>query len=161
MSAHDWKYACSLYSSRMGAGLIAPQFPAIYAWNATCVSVHDGDTATFDIDRGWSDTFRTPVRFLGCNARELSEPGGPEARDAVAALLPPGTQVVLLSAKADKFGGRIDASITYEVDGDAHDLVADLIAQGWAAPWDATGKAPTPPWPRVAVGSPTHGSGGE
>ncbi len=43
---------------------------------AVCESAHDGDTATFAI------TFHVQVRYLGCWARELSEPGGKEAADS-------------------------------------------------------------------------------
>jgi endonuclease YncB( thermonuclease family) len=93
-------------------------------------------------------------RLLGCNARELAEPGGVEARDHLAGLVldvgvPVGLGrrgVVLTSVKRDKYGGRYDAAVTLP---DGSDLVAGLIAGQWAAPWDGRGPRPVPPWPRT------------
>ena len=121
-----------------------------YTYAATVISFHDGDTGTLAIDLGFDVTFTTNIRLAGCNAIELSQPGGKEARDNINALLPAGSHVVIASTKVDKYGGRYDASIAYTTaDGAEHDLVADLIAQQWAAPWDGAGKAPVPPWPRT------------
>jgi endonuclease YncB( thermonuclease family) len=125
----------------------------MYQYYAYVRSVHDGDSLTVDVDLGmgvWKHS--VALRLYGCNARELSDPGGPEARDAVAALLPVGTRVVVHSYKPDrdlpedKYGGRYDASITLP-DGD--DLVTLLVAQQWVAPWDGKGAKPVPPWPRT------------
>jgi endonuclease YncB( thermonuclease family) len=118
------------------------------AWDfphAKVVSVHDGDTATIDIDLGFEETKRVNVRFLGCNAIELSQPGGTEARDNLTAIIPAGTPIALHSVAYDKYGGRVDGHITLP---DGQDLTTLLIRTGWAAAWDGTGKAPTPPWPR-------------
>ena len=119
----------------------------MYTYNAMVVAVHDGDTITASIDLGFHVMlFQQQVRLLGCNARELSEPGGLEARDNLRALLPsaPAT-VTIRTVRPDKFGGRYDAQITLP---DGTDLVSKLIADGWAAPWDGTGSKPVPPWPR-------------
>lgn len=116
-----------------------------YTYAATVVRVIDGDTAVLDIDLGLSVWARGQhIRLAGCNARELSMPGGPEARDHLAGLLPAGTQVTVSTVKPDKFGGRYDAQVTLP---DGRDLVALLIVEGWCAPWDGTGPAPVPPWP--------------
>lgn len=48
---------------------------------AHVVSVHDGDTATVET------TVQAHVRLLNCWAKELSQPGGPEARDALVKLI--------------------------------------------------------------------------
>lgn len=150
-----WAVAAAVYE----AGGALPPVPAPpYIYNATVIHFHDGDTGTFSIDLGFDVAFTTNIRLVGCNAYELaftapdgSKPGM-AARDNINALLPAGTQVVISSDKVDKFGGRYDSSITYLVaDGTAHDLVADLIAQQWAAPWTGAGKAPTPPWPRTVT----------
>jgi endonuclease YncB( thermonuclease family) len=121
-----------------------------YIYNATVLYVHDGDTFDADVDFGfYLHHAPTPVRLLGCNARELSEPGGTEARDNLAALLPAGSRVLLQTAKPDKYAPRWDAQVTYLTgDGAVHDLVTDLIADEWAAEWDGKGSPPVPPWPR-------------
>jgi endonuclease YncB( thermonuclease family) len=117
-----------------------------YRYTATVTAVHDGDTLTADIDLGFGIWVRgAQFRVLGLNARELSEPGGTEARANLAALLPPHTTVTLTSVKPDKYGGRYDALIALP---DSRDLSSLLIATGWAAPWNGRGGKPIPPWPR-------------
>jgi endonuclease YncB( thermonuclease family) len=129
----------------------------VYEYYAVVRSVHDGDTITCDVDLGlgtWSHGL--VLRLYGCNARELTDPGGAEARDNLASLLPLGSRVVVRSYKTgrdlphDKYSGRYDASITLP-DGD--DLVTLLIAGQWAAAWDGKGAKPVPPWPRDNPGA--------
>jgi len=137
-------------------------------WPAIVTNVHDGDTidatillglapAGRDTDYGFHVYREThdghawlvlhgSIRLLGCNARELAMPGGVEARDNLAALLPVGSTVTLATASPDKFGGRYDAAIFLP---DGSDLVAQLITGQWAAAWDGTGAKPVPPWPRT------------
>lgn len=126
---------------------------APYTYNATVVSVHDGDTINVIVDRGMYDyagceAHPVPVRLVGCNARELREPGGKEARDHVAALLPPGAPVVLTTVKPDKYAPRWDAQVATAA---IPDLAAHLVTDDWAAAWDGTGRAPVPPWPRTVT----------
>lgn len=116
-----------------------------YVYAATVLSVHDGDTLTLDLDLGFSVHVRASVRLLGCNARELSEPGGKEARDHLRALLPLGTPVTARSVLVDKYGGRYDAAIAL---GDGTDLAQSLVDAHWLAAWNGTGARPLPPWPR-------------
>lgn len=119
----------------------------LYTYAATVVRVVDGDTARLDVSLGFRAWLRNEsFRLASCNARELDEPGGKEARDHLAELLPAGTAVVLRSVKADKYGDRFDASIELP---DGRDLVDVLCADGWAAPWDGRGERPVPPWPRA------------
>jgi micrococcal nuclease len=120
----------------------------MYIYNAKVVAVHDGDTMTLDVDLGFFAHIVQPFRLLGCNARELSQPGGSEARSHLAALLPAGTPVQIQSVKPDKFGGRYDAQVTLT---DGTDLVSQLIAQQWAAAWDGQGTKTVPPWPRTVT----------
>lgn len=138
-------------------------------WDAVVTAVHDGDTfdATVilgaaihgnDVDYGFHVykehplggaarvVLHTAVRLLGCNAQELSLPGGHEARDALLALMPVGSMVRLHTASPDKYGGRYDASVTLPGD---RDLVTLLVAEQWAAPWSGSGPKPVPPWPRT------------
>lgn len=125
-------------------------FPAPFLYNATVVSVHDGDSVNVIIDRGMFDyagstEHPVPVRLVGMNARELSEPGGPEAAAYLTSLLPAGTKIVLTTLRPDKFAPRWDAYVTTET---IPDLAAHLIDNDWAAAWDGNGTRPKPPWPR-------------
>jgi micrococcal nuclease len=117
----------------------------MYEYQAKVNRVIDGDTVVLDVDLGFNIWLAgNSFRLLGCNARELHEPGGKEARENLKARLPVGTRVTILSVKVDKYGGRYDAKILC---GDV-DLVKELIALEWAAPWDGTGERALPPWPR-------------
>lgn len=123
--------------------------PDIRTYPAVPVTVHDGDTFTADIDLGFDTWHHTPVRLLGCNAREFTEPGGPEARTNLWQILVGAaaiTGVTLATVKPDKFGGRYDAAVILP---DGRDLVAWLCANEWAAAWDGVGQKPVPPWPRT------------
>jgi endonuclease YncB( thermonuclease family) len=122
-----------------------------YIYNATVLGVHDGDTIEVDCDFGfYLHHAPTSVRLLGCNAREIASPGGKEAQANLASLLPVGAMVLLQTAKPDKYAPRWDAQVTYlTATGAVHDLVTDLITDGWAAAWNGSGVKPVPPWPRV------------
>lgn len=122
--------------------------PVPYAYNAIVLDVHDGDTIRCRVDRGFRDYSEWPIRLVGCAARELSEPGGKDARDNLRTLLPVGTQVLLHTLKPDKFGDRKDALVTVEVDGKELDLATYLISEGWAVEWTGQGTQPKPVWPR-------------
>ena len=130
---------------------------------AVVLEVHDGDTVKMSVrlaktrmpdhDLGFHIyaehgfiVLHTSVRLLGCNAIELRNPGGPEAQQNLAALLPAGLHVMLSTVLDDKYGGRVDATVTLP---DGTDLVTALIVGQWAAPWDGLGPKPTPPWPRT------------
>lgn len=124
----------------------------MYEYFAIVQKVHDGDTCTVDLDLGL-DTWKhgLTLRLYGCNARELNQPGGTEARDNLSSLIPPGTKVIVRSYKInkdlphDKYSGRYDAAVALP---DGTDLVTFLLAQQWAAAWDGKGTRPVPPWPR-------------
>lgn len=117
-----------------------------YLYNAVVLAVHDGDTLTVSLDLGFNLRLQLTVRLVGINARELAEPGGPEARDALGAYLPPGREVSVRTLKPDKFGGRYDADVWLDA---GHPTVSELmVATGWAAAWNGRGPKPVPPWPR-------------
>jgi len=131
---------------------VTPPVPAPFVYNGQVVDVHDGDSLRVYVDRGMRDYSMWSIRLLGGNARELSAPGGPEARDELKRRLVPGTAVVLATVKPDKYSERKDASVFYATsDGVVHDLVAELIADGWMAPYSGNGPMPVPVWPRQAA----------
>lgn len=119
------------------------------AFLGTAYASVDGDTHHFTVvDPLLSVPVVLAVRIAGINAAELSEPGGPEARDALAGLLPLGTVVTLRHVRPDKFAGRVDAQV---VTGLGVDVGPWLIGQGLAVAWDGTGPKPRVPWPPVTA----------
>lgn len=129
--------------------------PKPWTYTGAVLSVHDGDTATFQlaadpVDIGFGvqlvGTSRQVCRFLGYNARELNMPGGQEARDHLAAILA-GGPLRVVSVKYDKYGGRF-LGLVYLPDGTSVPDV--MIHDGYAAAWDGKGQPPIPEWP-IAV----------
>ena len=116
-----------------------------YVYKATVIDVHDGDTFSALLDLGMDVSIRYRVRLAGCNAIELNQPGGPEARAHLLMLLPVGSVCEVDSVHFDKYGGRIDAKIS--VGSPSYGVATHMIADGFAAAWDGTGPRPTPPWP--------------
>lgn len=115
----------------------------------TVLNVHDADTLFAEIDLGQDlDVRRRSVRLAGIAARELKTPGGPEARDYLAQLLPPGTAVSITSTGWDKFV-RIDG-VVYLGEQNVNQLLVDT---GWAVPWDGNGTQPKPVWPIPTTGA--------
>lgn len=122
-------------------------------WRGTVVEVHDGDTLTVEIDRGFDDFSRKRVRLRGCNARELFMSGGEEAGQYLRHLTLGGS-VLVANADWDKYGGRILGDVVL-VDYDGVDLAARLIRDGFAAKWDGKGPKRIPVWPIPADPPPT------
>lgn len=119
-----------------------------YFYKGVVTEVRDGDTLTINADLGFNTWHLSPFRLLGCNARELSQPGGPEAKANLESLVL-GKTVTIKSVKPDKYGERYLAKIwIHETDGFTTDLVDKLIEEKWAAEWDGRGEKPLPPWPR-------------
>lgn len=117
-----------------------------FTFRAYVNRVIDGDTIEAFVDQGFGDARPKQIfRLLGINAREHTEPGGPEAAQHLAGLLPAGTEITLTSVKPDKYAERYDAKITLA---DGSDLATALIGAQWAAAWNGNGKKPVPPWPR-------------
>lgn len=117
------------------------------AFAGTAYAGHDGDTHHITVvDVLLSTPVVLAVRIAGINAAELDEPSGPEARDALAGLLPLGTVVTLRHVRPDKFAGRIVAQV---ITGLGVDVGPWLVGQGLAVSWDGTGPKPHVPWPPV------------
>jgi endonuclease YncB( thermonuclease family) len=104
-------------------------------------SVHDGDTVNVKLDVGFDLTIYARVRVLGINAPELSTAAGKVARDFAQSLLGVGEQVKIVSYGWDKFGGRVDGAIQYNL-ADPHDFATTMIDNGHAVPWDGKGTKP-------------------
>ena len=66
-----------------------------------CVAdvVLDGDTFWADIDLGVRCRTKQKVRVRNVHAVELKEPGGPEAKEILATLVPPGTSLEITSQR--------------------------------------------------------------
>lgn len=94
----------------------------MYEYNATIVSVVDGDTAHLDVDLGLDTSQRITVRFYGINAPETSTPAGKDVRTILREKLPVGCQVRILTYKdkREKYG-RYLATI----------LLGDLNINAW------------------------------
>ena len=101
--------------------------------------VHDGDTVNVRLDVGFDLTVYARVRIAGINAPELSTDAGKLARDFARSLLPVGAAVTVTSHGWDKYGGRIDGSLTLA---DMSDFGASMIYAGHAVVWDGKGAKP-------------------
>ena len=116
------------------------------------VRVIDGDTVVCDVDLGFYVRTRMSCRLAGINAPEHDEPGGPEAKAALAELLGRGT-VTVASVGVDKFAGRFTAHVVVtgplrpDHTRQAWDVGASLVEQGLAVAWDGRGRKPIVPWP--------------
>jgi hypothetical protein len=148
------EYLETLPKALIGAAVAPPPVPAPVRMNALVVGHYDGDSIYVKLGIGIHKLTveKQLIRAIGIACRELGEPGGIEARDALKVRpgMTVGSPVVLTAIKDDKYGGRLDAVITYVgPDGIPHDLAADLIAEQWAVPWNGAGTQPKPPWPRT------------
>jgi endonuclease YncB( thermonuclease family) len=108
------------------------------------VRVVDGDSVLVDVDLGFWMTARLSCRLALCNAIELGQPGGPQAKAHLAGLLPEGTVTTVRSVGVDKYAGRFDGWLALP---DGQDASSVMIAAGYAAYWDGKGPRPVPPWP--------------
>ena len=154
------EYIHALPKHLMGSAVAPPPIPAPARMNGTVVGHYDGDSIYVRIPIGLYGLAidKQLIRVIGIACRELGEAGGKETRDALKVRpgMTVGSPVVLTAVLAnhtslqnDKYGGRLDAVVTYLVDGYPHDLASDLIAEGWAVPWNGSGIQPKPAWPRT------------
>lgn len=105
--------------------------------------IEDGDTVyvglVVDHDVGFdlhlAARIYARVRVLGINSPELSTAEGKAARAYAEVLLPVGTTVQVLSQHWDKYGGRVDGSITLP---DGRDYGQVMLASGHARPYHVT-----------------------
>lgn len=102
------------------------------------VKVHDGDTATLDLDLGWFLTNRQPVRFAHINAPELNTPEGKVSAAMLKTLLFPGVRVELVSAGLDKYGRSLGVITRLDKDGLPEDKSINqvMLDTGMAVPYE-------------------------
>lgn len=134
------------------AGLVvhAAAVGSLNSYAGTCTAVHDGDTVHVTVlDPLLSTPVILAVRVFGINAAELDEPGGPEGRDALTALLTPGRLVTLSLVRSDKYSGRVVASIT--TTNPVLNVAEWMVSQQLAVRWDGNGPKPTVPWPPASL----------
>lgn len=148
-----FEYRLALPWSVRIAALHPDPVPAPQRVNGIVVDHYDADTIYVELDLQLFGLFarKQSIRVLGMAARELREPGGKEARDALKARpgMTAGSPVVLTMVGYDKYGGRLDAVVTFRDEfGVSRDLASALIADHWAVPWNGIGSQPKPPWPR-------------
>ncbi len=148
------EYLEGLPRALIGAAIAVPPIPAPVRMNAIVVDHWDGDSFYVRLGIGIHqlEVRKQLIRVIGCAARERSDEGGIPAREAlkVRVGMTVGSPVVLTALTDDKYGGRLDAVVSYRAaDGVPHDLASDLIAEQWAVPWNGVGLQPKPPWPRT------------
>jgi micrococcal nuclease len=104
----------------------------IFQYPAIVVSWIDGDSCKVDRQTKPGETIKADdVRVHGINAPELKDAGGAAARDYAGILAPPGTQVILVASKEDKYG-RFLARVILPNGDSLGDL---MIAAGHAVPY--------------------------
>jgi endonuclease YncB( thermonuclease family) len=100
--------------------------PAGFVWQFPAVidRVVDGDSLEVHVLRGADDVDHgVNVRLEGCNAIELRDQFGREAQTYLAALAPPGTAIMLLHRRREKFG-RLLARVVLD---DGTDLSNEML----------------------------------
>lgn len=97
---------CGFYVYRLVPKSEAPRFTTkpSYAYTARVTTVIDGDTLRVSITLGFHTTSDERLRLRGINAAELETSQGRIAKKKVAALLPPGTMVVIRTHGKDTYG---------------------------------------------------------
>lgn len=124
----------------------------MYVYYADVLAVHDGDTISVSADLGFHTWHHAAqLRIAGISARELVMPGGSEARDHLAAMLPPGTRVLIRSVKVDHDPAddmSFDRYVVVVQLPSGADLATVLVNTGFACYWNGRTKpTPYPAWP--------------
>lgn len=134
-------------------GLFLAAALAITPYQATVVRVVDGDTVLVEVP-AWAATpfHRMSVRVVGIDTPERRRPPAKcaaEVKLGLAAsafahtLVEPGAAVTIGYVGLDKYGGRIDATLTLP---DGRDWGATMIAQGLARPYGLNGNLHKSSW---------------
>jgi micrococcal nuclease len=105
----------------------------VWLVHAVVVRIIDGDTVVLDLDLGWH-TWRKGehVRLAGVDAPERTDRARwAEARQFIERLLPPGTEVLLVSEELEKYGRTLGRILLR----DGRDVGAELVKAGLAIPY--------------------------
>lgn len=124
----------------------------MYVYYADVLAVHDGDTISVNASLGFNTWHHAAqLRIAGISARELVMPGGSEARDHLAGLLPVGTRVLIRSVKVDHDPAdsmSFDRYVVIVQLPSGADLATLLVNAGFACYWNGrTRPTPYPAWP--------------
>ena len=103
----------------------------MYDYKATVVKIVDGDTIDVDIDLGFYMVTRQRLRINRIDTPERGQDGFHEATDRVKELCPVGSQVVVSTSKAGKFGRWI-AEVTTTYLGHEINLSDQMLLEGLA-----------------------------
>jgi len=112
----------------------------VWLVHAVIVRVLDGDTVIVNMDLGWH-TWRHDehVRLNGVDAPERTELARwTEAKTFVEKLLPPGTEVLLISEKLEKYGRTLGRILLR----DGQDVGQELLKAGLAKPYAGGKRTP-------------------
>lgn len=103
----------------------------VYVVPGTVQRVIDGDTIRAQLDLGWNITLATvSIRLTNIDCPERATDAGKAAAAFTAALLPPGTAIVVSSHTLDKYG-RVLGDVRVA----GRDLSAALLNAGHAVPY--------------------------
>lgn len=105
-----------------------------YRYAATVLKIVDGDTVDLRVDCGFRLFVEDRFRFYGINAPELANaPAGPDAKAALAAMIPVGSAIVVETMKPkDKYGRWLGILHTA---GEAASVNDRMVASGNAVPY--------------------------
>jgi micrococcal nuclease len=112
----------------------------VWLVHAVIVRVIDGDTIVANLDLGWH-TWRhnEHVRLVGIDAPERSDSTRwAQAKSYVERLLPPGTEVLVVSEELEKYGRTLGRILLQ----DGKDVGVELIKAGLAQRYDGGKRTP-------------------
>jgi len=110
----------------------------MYEYQATLVSVTDGDTVRLDIDLGFNVILHNmPIRLIGIDAPDARNPEGLVAKTYMKELLPVGTAITLISYKdkTEKYGRILGIVIISET---SMNVNQEMVNKGHAVPYLTT-----------------------
>lgn len=126
----------------VGASAFAQNLPGQSRFGGTVIRILDGDSIEVMVVIWPTLTVKTIVRIDGIDTPEMTgakcaeeRAKGLAARDFVVAEMPPGTPVTLEYVHPDKYGGRVDAIVSYGLPPDVQYIGERLIAAGLAVPY--------------------------
>lgn len=102
-----------------------------YEYRANVIRWIDGDTVELEVDLGFRLTFQDHFRLDGIDTPERGKAGAVTAKLRAEQLAPPGTELLITTAKADKYG-RYLAALWTDV---GPTVNHKLVEEGFAKPY--------------------------